>query len=110
MEDHRNEERQNTKWDDRAPSATTRWLVIVSVTLFAIVIFAVGYAYERASAASALIEQNRHDARIRNANARADRFAHRQDQRHDRGAIGCGSERNAGRERRRRGTLRESGR
>ena len=58
MEDHRNEERQDTGWDDRAPSATTRWLVIACVTLFAVVIFAVGYAYERRSAASALIDQN----------------------------------------------------
>ncbi|MBZ5659843.1 MAG: hypothetical protein LAO08_05490 [Acidobacteriia bacterium] len=58
MEDHLNEEKQNLKWEDRAPSAATRWLVIVSVTLFAITIFAVGYAYERATAASALSDQN----------------------------------------------------
>lgn len=58
MEDQRNQERQNQEWDDRAPSAATRWLVIVCVTLFAVAIFAVGYAYERSSAASAMNDQN----------------------------------------------------
>jgi hypothetical protein len=58
MEDHRNEERQNLNWEDRAPNSATRWLVIVCVTLFAVAIFAVGYAYERTAAANALNDQN----------------------------------------------------
>ena len=62
MEDERNEqsnsERPTTHWEDRAPNAATRWLVIVCVTLFAVAIFAVGYAYERGAAATAMNTQN----------------------------------------------------
>jgi hypothetical protein len=58
MEDRKNEEQNNLQWEDRAPSAATRWLVIICVTLFAIAIFAVGYAYERSSAANSLSGQN----------------------------------------------------
>lgn len=58
MEDQEHEALPEQKWEDRAPSATTRWLVILSVVLFAATIFAVGYAYERSQAAASLNDQN----------------------------------------------------
>jgi len=58
MEDQENEKRQELKWDDRAPNATTRWLVIVSVVLFAAAIFGVGYAYEQSETVTSLNQQN----------------------------------------------------
>src|SRR5258708_948038 len=58
MEDHENEKHQELKWDDRAPNATTRWLVIVSVVLFAAAIFGVGYAYEQSETVTSLNQQN----------------------------------------------------
>src|SRR5882762_5931735 len=58
MEDYKNEERPEHKWEDRAPNVTTRWLVIVSVVLFAAAILAVGYAYEQSASVTALNQQN----------------------------------------------------
>ena len=58
MEDYKNEGRPEHKWEDRAPNATTRWLVIVSVVLFAAAILAVGYAYEQSASVTALNQQN----------------------------------------------------
>ena len=58
MEDHEKEGRPEQQWEDRAPAATTRWLVILSVLLFAAVIFAVGYGYEQSTAVAELNQQN----------------------------------------------------
>jgi hypothetical protein len=58
MEELPNQERPETQWEDRSPAATTRWLVILSVVLFAAAVFAVGYAFEQNAAVAELKQQN----------------------------------------------------
>src|ERR1700692_3815924 len=56
--DERNEARLEKKWEDRAPSTTRRWLVILGMLFFAAAIFGGGYAYEQSMATSSLAAQN----------------------------------------------------
>jgi cell division protein FtsB len=56
--DHRNEERVEKKWEDRAPAVTTRWLVILGMVLFVAAIFGAGYAYQQSMATADLAAQN----------------------------------------------------
>jgi uncharacterized coiled-coil protein SlyX len=56
--DDRKEERSEKKWEDRAPAATTRWLVILGLLFLAAAIFGGGYAYEQSLATSDLTTQN----------------------------------------------------
>jgi hypothetical protein len=57
-DDERNEARVEKKWEDRGPSTTTRWLVILGLLLFAAAIFGGGYAYQQSMAMSDLASQN----------------------------------------------------
>jgi len=52
------ENQKEGQWEDRAPAATTRWLVILSVVLFGAAIFAGAYAIQQNSAVSDLKQQN----------------------------------------------------
>ena len=58
MEENRKEDRSEGQWEDRAPAATTRWLVILSVVLFGAAIFAGAYAIQQNSAVADLKQQN----------------------------------------------------
>jgi len=58
MDEYRKEERPEPQWEDRAPAATTRWLVILSVVLFAAAVFAAGYAVEQNAAVGVLKQQD----------------------------------------------------
>ena len=57
MEEYRKDD-HTEHWEDRAPSRVTRWLVILSVLLFAAALFGVGYAYQQNVAISDLTVQN----------------------------------------------------
>ena len=46
------------RWKDRAPAASTRWLVILAAVFLVSAIFAGGYAYEQHMIASDLAAQN----------------------------------------------------
>ncbi len=56
--DDSREDRTEKRWEDRAPSGTTRWLVILGLLFLAAVIFGGGYAYEQSMATSDLTIQN----------------------------------------------------
>jgi hypothetical protein len=58
MDENRGEDRSESQWEDRAPAATTRWLIILSVVLFGAAVFAGGYAIEKNSAVAELKQQN----------------------------------------------------
>ena len=58
MEEFGKEERSGNNWENRAPAGATRWLVILSVVLFAAAVFAGGYAFEQNAAVSDLKVQN----------------------------------------------------
>ena len=61
MEDFPKQEKQdrsNSHWEDRAPTGVPRWLVILCVALFAVAVFAGGYAFEQNSAMTQLKQQN----------------------------------------------------
>ena len=53
--DDRKEGRAHKHWENRAPSTRTRWLIILSVLIFAAAIFGGGYAYEQSMVTSDLI-------------------------------------------------------
>jgi hypothetical protein len=52
------QERSNSHWEDRAPAAVPRWLVILCVMLFAAAVFAGGFAFEQNAAMTQLKQQN----------------------------------------------------
>src|ERR1700681_3134647 len=56
--DDRNEARAEKTWEDRAPAATTRWLVILGLLFFVAAIFGGGYAYQQSMATAGLAAQN----------------------------------------------------
>ncbi len=58
MDELPKQERSNSHWEDRAPAAVPRWLVILCVMLFAVAVFAGGYAFEQNSAVAELKQQN----------------------------------------------------
>jgi len=58
MEDSAKRQHSETEWEDRAPAATTRWLVILCVVMFAAAVFSGGYAYEQNATVSQLKQQN----------------------------------------------------
>ena len=58
MENIPKEERSETQWKNQAPSPMSRWLVILSVALFASAVIAIGYAIEQNAAVADLKQQN----------------------------------------------------
>jgi hypothetical protein len=56
--DDRNEEHVEKKWQGRAPSTTTRWLVILGLLFLTAAIFGGQYAYQQSMATSDLTLQN----------------------------------------------------
>lgn len=58
MEDFPKQDQPNSQWEDRAPAAVPRWLVILCVMLFAVAVFAGGYAFEQSSTVGELKQQN----------------------------------------------------
>ena len=58
MEDIPNEKGSNAQWQDRSPAASTGWLALLSVLLFAAAVFAVGYAFQQNTAVTQLKQKN----------------------------------------------------
>lgn len=58
MEDFPKQDRPNSQWEDRVPAGVPRWLVILCVMLFAVAVFAGGYAFEQSSTVGELKQQN----------------------------------------------------
>jgi hypothetical protein len=56
--DYRKEERAEKRWEDRAPSTRTRWLIILGLLIFTAAIFGGGYAYEQSMVTWHLTMQN----------------------------------------------------
>src|SRR2546421_4367035 len=47
------------RWEDRAPSTTDRWLVIMALVLFAVAVFGGAFIYQQSLATSDVATQNR---------------------------------------------------
>jgi hypothetical protein len=58
LENIPNKKRSEAQWQDRSPAASTRWLALLSVLLFAAAVFAVGYAFQQNTAVTELKQKN----------------------------------------------------
>jgi hypothetical protein len=58
MENIPNENGSPAQWQDRSPAASTRWLALLSVLLFAAAVFAVGYAFQQKTTVAELKQKN----------------------------------------------------
>jgi hypothetical protein len=58
LENIPNEKGSEAQWQDRSPAASTGWLALLSVLLFAAAVFAVGYAFQQNTAVTELKQKN----------------------------------------------------